>query len=75
MLGTKGNRCPKAGREWGFCEKVKACNGTIATLEKAVRYHAKFGSSQTGRQEQEILMKGAEQVERLLERLRRDTKK
>ena len=24
MLGTKGNGCPKAGRECGFCEKVKA---------------------------------------------------
>lgn len=65
----------KAFKQLTYKEQALSINGTIATLEKAVRYHAKFGSSQTGRQEQEILMNGAKQVERLLERLRRDTKK
>ena len=47
----------------------------LLNLEKAVRYHAKTDSGQTGRKKQEILMKRARQVERSLERLRRHVKK
>ena len=61
----------KAFKQLTFKEQALSINGTIANLEKAVRYHAKFGSARTGRKEQEILTKRARQVERLLQRLRR----
>ncbi|MGC1671156.1 MAG: hypothetical protein WA739_02770 [Candidatus Acidiferrales bacterium] len=64
-----------AFKQLTYKEQALSINGTIANLEKAVRYHAKFGSGQIGRKEQEILMKRARQVERLVARLRRDTKK
>jgi hypothetical protein len=65
----------KAFKQLTYKEQAQSINGTIANLEKAVRYHAKTDSDQTGREKQEILMKRARQVERSLERLRRDTKK
>src|SRR5580704_8540953 len=46
----------KAFKQLTYKEQALSINGTIATLEKAVRYHAKFGSGQTGRKEQEILL-------------------
>jgi hypothetical protein len=60
----------KAFKDLTYKEQALSINGTIATLEKAIHFHARFGATHTAQPEREILEKCIQQVERLLERLR-----
>jgi hypothetical protein len=54
-----------------FKEQALSINGTIAHLEKAVRYHARFGAVvRTKETEKTIREKCIRQIERLIDRLR-----
>ena len=60
----------KAFKNLTFKEQALSINGSIANLEKAIRYHAHFGTTRTGKAEQEIVDKCVRQLERAVERLR-----
>jgi hypothetical protein len=62
----------KAFKDLTYKEQALSINGSIANLEKAIRYHGHFGGVEAGREELEILAKCVGQVEGLLERLRSD---
>jgi hypothetical protein len=63
----------KSFKDLTYKEQALSINGSIANLEKAVRYHARFGSTQMGRDEQATLEKCSRQLEKLLGRLRGNT--
>ncbi len=60
----------KAFKSLTFKEQALSINGTIANLEKAIRFHARFGAQHTAHAQREILDKCIRQVERLAVRLR-----
>ena len=62
----------KAFKDLTYKEQALSINGSIANLEKAIRYHARFvaKSRDTKRSEREVREKCIKQVERLAERLR-----
>jgi hypothetical protein len=60
----------KAFKDLTYKEQALSINGDIANLEKAIRYHARFGATHTARLEREIREKCIKQVERLAKRLR-----
>jgi hypothetical protein len=70
---TKHQGGTKAFKQLTYKEQALSINGTIANLERAVRYHARFGSSQMGRNEHEIIEKCSRQGEKLLRRLQSNT--
>ena len=59
----------KAFKHLTFKEQALSINGTIAHLEKAIRYHARSGADRVAQTEREILEKCIRQVERLAGRL------
>jgi hypothetical protein len=59
----------KAFKSLTFKEQALSINGTIANLEKAIRFHALYGATKKGRAERAILEKCTKQVERLADRL------
>ena len=61
----------KAFKHLTYKEQALSINGSLANLERAIRYHADFGAGRTGRAHSEILSKCIGQVERLADRLRR----
>lgn len=60
----------KEFKQLTFKEQALSINGTIANLEKAIRYHARFGATHEARTEQQVRDKCTRQVERLASRLR-----
>jgi hypothetical protein len=61
----------KAFKDLTFKEQALSINGSIANLEKAMRYHARIGAEHTANGERAILEKCLGQIERLATRLRR----
>ena len=61
----------KAFKDLTYKEQALSINGSLANLEKAIRYHARFGAGHTGRPHRDILTKCIGQVERLAARLKR----
>jgi len=62
----------KAFKSLSYKEQALSINGSIANLEKAIRYHARFGATRTSREERKILAKCVGQLEGLVKRLRLD---
>jgi selenocysteine lyase/cysteine desulfurase len=61
----------KAFKQLTFKEQALSINGSIANLEKAIRYHARFGATRMAKVEREIVKKCIRQLERTVERLKR----
>jgi hypothetical protein len=61
----------KAFKDLTYKEQALSINGTIANLERAIRYHARIGATQKAQAERGTIEKCAKQVERLVERLRK----